>query len=173
MENAISRPIIRESLRVSIRRDWSPPVFDMAFDYIRKCLARREELVLLGTLNGNRLEITIRGFVPCIGMGRTELKGQGIMSITRDDEKTELVIKVLGSISGFGTAVLIDENGDIWLYNPPDSLCPPLPDFPQKAVMILKKGETGGIHKVLMLDDCYDAVVEIVGNESAGVVSFF
>ena len=165
MENAISWPIIPESLRVSIRRNWSPPIFDIAFDYIRKCLARKEEIVLLGTLNGNQLEITIRGYVLCAGMGRTELTGQGIMCITRDDEKRELVIKVLGSISGFGTAVLIDENGDIWLYNPPDSLYPPLPDFPQKAVMILKKGEIGGIHKALILDDCYDAVVEIDGNE--------
>lgn len=137
----------------------------MAFDYIRKCLARKEEIILLGTLNGNQLEITIRGYVLCTSMGRTELTGQGIMSITRDDEKTELVIKALGSISGFGTAVLIDENDDIWFYNPPDSLHPSLPDFLQKAVMILKKGETGGIHKVLILDDCYDAVVEIDGNE--------
>ena len=115
---------------MSIRRNWSPPIFDIAFDYIRKCLAREEEIILLGTLNGNQLKITIRGYVLCTDMGRTELTGQGIMSITRDDEKTELVIKVLGSISGFGTAVLIDENDDIWLYNPPDSFHPSLPDFP-------------------------------------------
>lgn len=85
----------------------------MAFDYIQKCLARKEEIVLLGTLNGNQLEITIRGYVLCTGIDRTKLTGQGIMSIIKDDEKTELIIKVLGSISGFGTAVLIDENGDI------------------------------------------------------------
>ena len=137
----------------------------MVFDYIRKCLACKEGIVLLRILNRNQFEITIRDYMFCIDMDRTKLMRQGIMSITRDDEKMGFVIKVLGSISGFETAVLIDENDDIWLYNPPDSLYPPLSDFSQKTVMSLKKGKIGGIYRALILDDCYDAVVEIDGNE--------
>ena len=83
----------------------------------------------------------------------------------RDSKTTKLVIKVLGSVLGFGTAVLIDENDDVWLYNAPDTLYPPLPRFPEKAVKILEKGEAGGIHKTLVLDDCYDVIVEIDESE--------
>lgn len=140
MQNAILLAT-GESLQISIRKNWSRPIFDMALDYIRKCLARREEIVVLGTLDGNQLEIIIDGYVLCTGMGRTDLRGQGIMSIMRGNETTELGIKVLGSISGFGTAVLIDENDDVWLYNAPDTLYASLSQFSQKAVMVLKKGK--------------------------------
>ena len=164
MENAILPATIRESLKVTIRGSWNPPTFDAAFTYIRKCVARKEEIVLLCRWNEDQLEIWLTGYVVCRGIDKRELRGQGNMSIMKDGKTTKLDIKVLGSVFGFGTAVLIDGNDDIWLYNPPDTLLPPLPDFPQKAVIVLKKGETGGIHKTLILDDRYDAVVEI--NES-------
>ena len=162
MENAV---LARESLKVTIRRNWIPPTFDTAFTYIRKCVARKEEIVLLCRWNGDRLEIWLTGYVLSTEMGGRKLRGEGNMRITKDGQATKLVIRVLGSVFGFGTAVLIDENDDIWLYNPPNTFHPPLPGFPQKAVMVLKKGESGGIHKTLILDDCYDAVVEIDESE--------
>lgn len=149
-----------ESRYVTIRGNWSPPAFDTAFTYIQKCIKRREEIVVLCTFNGNQLEIILTGYAPCTGMGRTGLRGHGTMSIMKGNTTMEIVIKVLGSVSGFGTAVLIDENDCVWLYNAPDTTDPQLPGFPEKAIMVLKKGESGGIHQVLTLDNCYDANVD-------------
>lgn len=133
---------------VIIRKSWSPPTFDAAVAYIEKCVTLRDEVRFLCKFNENLLEVLLTGRVSCTGSGRAYLKGQGSMSITRDSKTTKLNIKVLGSVLGFGTAVLIDEKGNVWLYNGHDTLFSPLPGFPQKAVMILEKGETGGIHNV-------------------------
>ena len=157
--------VVRESSKVIIRKSWSPPTFDAAFVYIEKCVTLRDEVRFLCKFNDNLLEVLLTGRVSCIGTGRAYLKGQGSMRITRDNKTTKITVRVLGSVLGFGTAVLIDENDNVWLYNPPDTVYTPLPNFPQQAVMILEKGETGGSHKTLILDDCYDAIVEI--DESA------
>lgn len=131
-----------------IPKGWSPPTFDAAFAYIEKCITLRDDVQFLCKFNDNLLEVTLRGRVSCTGTGRAYLKGQGSMSIMRDNKTTKLIIKVLGSVLGFGTAVLIDEHDNIWLYNAPDTLYSPLPDFPQKAVMILERGKLPALIKL-------------------------
>ena len=81
MQNANLPSALRDSLKVTIRENWSPPTFDAAFAYIQKCVGLRDEVVLLCTFDGHQLEIVLTGYVSCTGTDRAYLTGQGSMSI--------------------------------------------------------------------------------------------
>lgn len=134
--------------------------------YLDNVCAKQGKTVILGFLSGKLLEVTLQGYVLlCHGLGeRVELRGEGLVTLKKDGRTMELVIHVRGAASAIGTAVLLDENENVWLYNPPDTIDRPLPNFPRKAILAPRKGEIVGMERILILDDIYDA--EVVVDES-------
>jgi hypothetical protein len=166
MKNVISLLATGEPFPKSVQLAWSTPRFDDVMEYLHNVCAKQEETIILGLLNGKPLEVTLQGYVLCQGLGERDLRGEGIMTLKKDDQKMELVIHVLGTVSATGTAVLLDENENVWLYNPPDTIDRQLPNFPRKAILALRKGEIAGMERILILDDVYDAEVVVDESES-------
>ena len=166
MKNVISLLATGEPFPKSIQLTWSAPQFNNVMKYLHDVCAKQEETVILGLLNGKPLEVTLQGYVLCQGSGKRDLRGEGIMTLKKDGRTTEFVIHVLGAVSATGTAVLLDENENVWLYNPPDTIDRPLPNFPRKAILALPKGEIAGLERKLILDNVYDAEVIVDESES-------
>ena len=64
-------------------------------------------------------------------------------------------MKVLGHVYATGTAVLLDEQGNVWLYQMPNATAPQLRGFHHTAAIIVKAGDLAAIEKELHLEDMY------------------
>ena len=166
MKNVMLLLAIGEPFPKSIQLTWSAPQFNNVMKYLHDVCAKEEETVILSLLNRKPLEATLQGYVLCQSLGGRDLHGEGIMTLKKDGQTTELVIHVLGTVSATGAVILLDENENISLYNPPDTIDRPLPNFLRKAVLTLLKGVIAGLERILILDDVYDAEVVIDESES-------
>jgi hypothetical protein len=73
----------------------------------------------------------------------------------RGGERTRK-IKVLGEITSYGIALLLDEFGDTWPYSVPGAVGRPLKEFKHRLRMILRAGEAGSAEKGIVLREVYD-----------------
>jgi hypothetical protein len=61
--------------------------------------------------------------VKCWGDGEYDLAGQGTLNIVLSPHVTqEIQVQVLGTVAGTGTAILLDKDQKVWLYNVPNSV---------------------------------------------------
>ena len=119
----------------------------------------------LGFLNGEFLKISLQGHVLCQGDGENDIRDICSLTLRKNAAEKKIVCYTLGVIAGTGTAVLLDKEGNVWLYNLPNSIDNCLPNFPEQAVIALKKGESGSMERHLILDDVYEAEIEMLHDE--------
>jgi hypothetical protein len=147
-------PPVRNSLSVMatgepLSRDpkwdtWKPPKYKAADRYVRDVCADWDENFWLGLSKGNLIMGTACGYVRCHETienmsGELDLIGNGTMEW--EDQSVEFY--VLGSLSGSGTAILLDFDGNLWLYNHLDAIDPPHENFANfHAAICLRAGET-------------------------------
>lgn len=138
--------------------EWSPPAFRDAEQEIHERCRNEEQIVPLGQLDGKMLNVSLCGYVTCVSdEDYYDRHYECCLHIDTPQGAKDIKVFILGSVDGYGTAVLMDENQNIWLYNPPDALDPTLPNFDGKAFVILSKGEIGRTERVLEFGEMYDA----------------
>ena len=133
---------------------WSPPPFLKIDQYCRDLVENQSEVIILGYLDGQKIELLLAGFVECWDED-DDLTGRTLLKLKREDKVTEVLMKVLGHVYATGTAVLLDEQGNVWLYQTPNATAPQLRGFHHTAAIILKAGDVAGIEKELHLEDVY------------------
>jgi hypothetical protein len=80
-------------------------------------------VVRFGNLAKTRLHAVLNGNIPCVGDGENDLFGKGILNLVFSPHVTQKIpVHVLGSVVGTGTAILLDKDQNVWLYNVPNSV---------------------------------------------------
>jgi hypothetical protein len=80
-------------------------------------------MVHFGNLTDTRLLAVLNGNVPCVGDGENDLFGKGILNLVFSPHVTQKIsVHVLGSVAGTGTAILLDKDQNVWLYNVPNAV---------------------------------------------------
>ena len=136
---------------------WSPPPFLKVDQYCRDLVENQSEIIILGHLDGQKIKLVLVGFVECWDED-DDLTGRTLLKLKREDMVTEVLMKVLGHVYATGTAVLLDEQGNVWLYQTPNATAPQLRGFHHTAAIILKAGDVAAIEKELHLEDMYTVV---------------
>jgi hypothetical protein len=96
---------------------WKPPNwYDVEDDLYERCL-NAENLVPLGLLNGDFLELRLRGYALFQGEGERDLHGFCTLTIKNNEVMQKIECQTLGTVSGTGTAALLDDDSNVWLYN--------------------------------------------------------
>jgi hypothetical protein len=102
---------------------WTAPPFEQAREYIYGLQRKRQNAVHFGTLNQKRLRAVLSGHVKCVGDGEDDLRGKGILNLVFSPHVIRWIpVEVLGSVAATGTAILLDKDQNVWLYNVPNSV---------------------------------------------------
>lgn len=165
MRDVISLLATGEPEQPTVPTTWVPPTFDTADDVVYDLCKKLEHIVPLGFLNGEFLEISLQGYVLCQGVGENDIHDLCSLTLRKNGTEKKIICYTLGTVAATGTAVLLDKEGNVWLYNPPNPIDKCLPNFPEQAVIALHKGESGSMGRYLILDDVYDAEIEVLDDE--------
>jgi hypothetical protein len=111
---------------------WVPPAFEDVADYLFEARKQWKDRVHLGLFEDKDLIGTLDG----MALPNVELYGYGTLEST--DMKVE--VYVLGTAGRDGTAVLLDEQGRVWLYNH-DGETDRQMDIGCAAAILLDKGQ--------------------------------
>jgi len=150
---ANKRPFPREELN-----EWKAPVFQDARAYIIEALRTRKSHVPLGTFDSNSIKLSLKGHILCSGEGEDDLREVCILRIVKDGKVEAREVYVLGSVSGRGTAALLDTTGNVWLYNPPNAIDPHITGMEYKAALVLPEGECASLGSEIQFREVYDEV---------------
>ena len=95
-------------------------------------------------------------------MGNEDLLGYGTLNLILSPNVTQNIrIFVLGSIVGTGTAVLLDDQGSVWLYRVPGSVYHYLKGMRVQAALVMQPGEMMTADKeIVFLKEYSQAIVE-------------
>lgn len=144
---------------------WTPPPFDELEDYRFHMCMTHKTTIPLGLLNELTVKLDIVSPVRSWKRKENDLSGSKLLKVTKDGKLKEISAKVLGSVVGTGTAVLLDDIGNVWLYQFPEAKYTQFEGFDHEAAIILKAGDVAGIGRELELEEIYEKV-EIFNTES-------
>ena len=129
---------------------WSPPAFDAVQEYCDDLCDSRQNIVPLGTIHGTRIQGNLCGRVTCWGDEEDDFGGTGVLRFVEEDgREVEMAVQILGSIECTGTALLLDEAGDVWCYNTPNAADRHFPLLKHSAAILLKSGDVAGFSRSL------------------------
>jgi hypothetical protein len=117
---------------------WTPPEFEKAEEYTFELCKQCRDIAPFGTYDDQSLQISLDGRVISYGDGDYDLEGEGILKCGVN-KVVEIV--VLGSINDTGTAVLLDKEGNIWLYHAPNAADGYFTGMKSQAALVMRKGE--------------------------------
>jgi hypothetical protein len=102
---------------------WTAPQFDSVPEYIFNLFREQANMISFGRLNQTPLRAVLSGHVKCWGDDEHDLAGQGTLNLVLSPYVTERIqVQVLGIVAGTGTAILLDKDQNVWLYNVPNSV---------------------------------------------------
>ena len=146
---------------------WQPPSFEDAENYISDVCRKNEQIVPLGILNGSPTRISLQGYVLRQGDGENDLHNPCIMNIFDSGVSSKIPVVFLGVLLGTGTAVLLDNEENVWLHSPMMTIDDTIPNFDGKAGIVLKKGEFGSFERIVVFDRAFNAEVIVVEEEES------
>lgn len=128
-----------------VQDPWGPPPRDALEDYSDLREDTRTVLNQFGRFNGDDLVIDLSGYVEVVDpldfMGVSNRSGWMNMDIRiAPNVKMQMRMFVLGTIFGTGTAVLVDDDLNVWLWNSQDTSDYPLKDWDIPLAKVLKSG---------------------------------
>jgi hypothetical protein len=133
----------------------SPPSYENLNHHLKQAVLNQACDVPLGSFNGWEIMATFETHVMCAGDGEDNLHNDCLLITERDGVVRERRVYVLGPVTGYGTAVVMDNAGQVWLFNTPNSIDPPLPGLTFKAAVVLRHGETARPDSDMILTDVY------------------
>lgn len=139
---------------------WTPPSFHEGFEFCRNMY---KQPFPFGNFNDAKLEVQFSGYIECWGNGSTDLFGEGVLELIIGLDVRQLIrVFVLGNVLYTGTAVLLDEQGNVWLYRTPNSVNPQVPTLIPRAAMVMYHGDVMNEDtKITLWEEYDDAFVEI------------
>jgi hypothetical protein len=140
------------------QKSWTPPPFHEADHHPWHFC--ESSIVPFGRFNDTLLELDLCGHV-AYSEGDVEepLIGRGILKITIGLRvKQHVQVTVLGVIVGTGTAVLLDREGAVWLYNPPGSVDPHLNGLTSTVSLVMWPGDKMAPDQIITIFDEYQDV---------------
>ena len=140
---------------------WAPPAFEKAEEYCFDLCMQCREIAPFGTYDDQSLQISLCRRVTCYGDGDYDLVGEGILKCGAN-KIVEIV--VLGSINDTGTALLLDKEGNVWLYHIPNAADGYFAGMKSQAALVMRKDEVMFPETKLQFHEEYDeARVECYG----------
>ena len=142
--------ITKKETKVKHKGPWKcPPFSNLPFYYVQLCLEGRN-VIPFGILSEDRLTLNADGRVD---VHEGSFQGEGTMTIPHDMYvKQHVDFFVLGHIEGTGTAVLVDTEKNVWLYNPPEAADKYVCRSTGSVMLIMKGGD------VMLEDTCIDSI---------------
>ena len=143
LKDYVSSLIRQYPIRPASSTTWTPPAFDDAHNYILTACREHRELIPFGNIKDVSLKANFDGRVTCWDrIDEGDLFGYGTLEIIYTTNVKQLVrVFVLGSIAHTGTAVLLDNNLRVWLYNTPDAVDQQLKGMNCQAALIMEPGD--------------------------------
>jgi hypothetical protein len=108
------------------------------------------------------LQLSVSGRVECWDDDTDSFPGGGNLIISMSEYVKRVIrVVVLGNIAGHGTAVLIDNEQNVWLYNVPESVDKRLKAMACQAAKILVPGDSiSEFSKIKMIEEYTKATIE-------------
>ena len=131
---------------------WSPPSFDAVQEYCDELCDSRQNIIPLGTMHGIEIQGNFCGRVTCWGDEGDDFGGSGLLKFVEDGKEVEIAVQVLGSIDCTGTALLLDEAGNMWCYNTPNAADRHFSLLKHQAAILLKSGDVAGVSQSLRFE---------------------
>ena len=104
---------------VSQTTGWTPPSFEESFNYCQSNCKRKIGPVPFGHFNNIKLEAVFCGRVECWGNGGTDLTDEGLLELVLAPNVHQLIpVFVVGHIVNTETAMLLDEQSNVWFIVP-------------------------------------------------------
>lgn len=100
-------------------------------------------------MQGIQIQGNFCGRVICWGDAADDFGGSGVLKFMEDGKDVEMAVQVLGSIDCTGTALLLDQAGNVWCYNTPNAVDCYFPLLKHPAAMLLKSGDVAGVSQSL------------------------
>jgi hypothetical protein len=153
-------PISKDPLSHS----WKPLQFEDAEHYVHTACIEWRAHFWLGTMSGRHVLATTDGYVRCQETndnlsGQLDLGGYGKL----EWDLGSMEFFVLGHVFGFGTALLLDKSGNVWLYNHYDALDVPYEGFKQlTAAICLPAGSIAEKATEILLTNIITQPVKVV-----------
>ena len=148
----IHTPLHGKSVKYEAPIYWSPPAFDAVEDYCEELCDSRQNIIPLGTMDGIEIQGNFCSRVVCWGDERDDLGGSGVLKFVEDAREVEMEVQVLGSVAGTGTALLLDEAGNVWCYKTPNAADRQFPLLKHPAAILLKSGDVAGVSQSLKFE---------------------
>jgi hypothetical protein len=128
-----------------VQDPWGPPALDALEDYSDAREEAGTELNQFGRFNGEDLVVDLSGYVEVVDpldfMGLSNRRGWMTMDIRiAPNVRTQMRMFVMGTVFGTGTAVLVDGDLNVWLWNSEDTSNYPLKDWDIPLAKVLKSG---------------------------------
>ena len=119
---------------------WTPPEFEKVEEYCFELCIQCREIAPFGTYDNQSLQISLDGRVTCYGDGDYDLVGERILKCCLGFRVNKVIeIVVLGSINDTGTALLLDKEGNVWLYHTPNAADPYFTGMKSQAALVMRK----------------------------------
>lgn len=118
-------------------------------------MSRQSINLPLGLLNGTPLKLSFKGYVLCEGEGERDLYDAFIMTLTKAGVEKKIIVEVFVTVMAEGTAALLDDWGNVWLYSPAET------------GIILPIGGKDGFESLIMADEVFDADVSVHDDSDA------
>ena len=124
--------------------EWVPPPFGDVYDYCRTLCFEGRAVIPFGKYDNNFMKLFASGRVECWDADSDSFRDEGILTVSYSQGTFEHVrVVVLGSIAGTGTGVLLDTDGNVWLYNPEHAVDGFVSGTkPRQTAIILKAGSS-------------------------------
>jgi hypothetical protein len=160
----------RKALEVFHRNPWKCPEFDnLQKYYVTLCLERRN-LMTFGMLGEEHRTLNADGRVDVY---EGPFQGEGTMIICHGKYvKQHVGVFVLGHIAEKGTAVLVDEEQSVWLYNPPDAVDEYVTGCAGDATLIMKEDDVMWENTDISFIEMYAEVAVVFDEEESDVAPY-
>jgi hypothetical protein len=139
---------------------WSPPSYDDALNYRDTLFRGHIELIAnFGIFNNQNIKAAICGIVNCADP-EEDLYGECAMHITIREKSVFSQMFVLGRVCGTGTAVLLDQKQNVYLYRTPGAIQPQLEGLDCDLALVMTRGDV--VHersRLVLLEQYTEACV--------------
>jgi hypothetical protein len=164
IQDFIKTLITGESPPPQITFRWIPPQYDYVDEFCTRACNERKFEFEIGVLNGQPLRAKFAQYVIRWGDGENDLRGNCVLKLPDGTGVwKEIPVKLLGNVSGTGTAILMDPSGGVWLHNTIDAVDPYVTGLSWDAALVLRNGQIMEKGKRIEILEAYqDAKVEII-----------
>lgn len=161
LQSILSRQVTGKPLSKEPTSDfWQAPQYEAAETYVHNACKAWKEWFWIGSWVDKPIFGAACGYVEChetIDNMSGDLDVTGYGNMEWDGGRVEFF--VLGAVEGSGTAILLDKQGNLWIYNHPDTIDPPHECFREvKAAIILPAGESAVKNKQIVLSNVVENV---------------